>query len=331
MKAAVLDEPGKLRISEVPDPEPNNKEVLIKLHSCGICGSDVKIYEGHWTIPLPRVLGHEFSGEIVATGKEVRDLKVGDRVTVDPNEACGECEYCRTDRPHFCPNMIDHGILVDGGFADLAIAGEKATYKLPDSVSFEAGSFSELLSCCVHAINKAELKIGESVAVFGGGPAGQILHQLARQAGASSVTLFTHSKEKLELARKLGVTEALNPDDVNLQDFAFDCVIDAAGSKKVFEDGLKIVNKNGRFMLFGQAPEGEKGEVDLFNFLLLEASIIPTFINPFTTSQAVRLLESQQVDVESLISHTLSLDDIQKGFDLKLDNVPGTMKVLVQP
>ena len=331
MKVAILDAPGKLKFTELPTPEINDKEVLIKVDCCGICGSDVKIYQGKWTIPFPRVLGHEFSGEVVDVGQHVNGFQPGDRVTVDPNEACGECEYCRTDRPHFCPNMIDHGILVDGGFAELAKAGEKAVYKLPENVSYSEGSFTELLSCCVQGINRSHIQLGELVAVFGGGPAGQILHQLARLAGAGKVYLFTHSREKLELAQKLGADEVINPDDVDLEDYNFDVVIDAVGAAKVVEDSLKCLTKRGRLIIFGQAPEEEYANIDLFNLLLLEISIIPSFINPFTTEQAIRLLEQKKVDVESLISHSVALNDLQHGFDLLTEKVPGTMKVTVKP
>jgi threonine dehydrogenase-like Zn-dependent dehydrogenase len=331
MKAAVMDARETLRVADVPDPEINEKEVLVKVDSCGICGSDVKIYQGHWTIPFPRVLGHEFSGVVVDVGSGVSGFKEGDRVAVDPNEACGECEYCRTDRPHFCPNMIDHGIFVDGGLAEYAKAGEKVVYKLPDAVSLLEGSFTELLSCCVQGINRAQIRVGDSVAVFGGGPAGQILHQLASVAGAGKVTLFTHSKEKLDLARKLGASEALNPDDVSIEDFEFDVAIDAVGAAKVIEDSLKCLTKRGRLLIFGQAAEGEHASVDLFNLLWQEVTIIPSFLNPFTASQAIRLLEEKKIDVESLVSHTVSLDDAQRAFDLHTQKVPGTMKVVISP
>ena len=331
MKAAVMDTPGTLRVAVVPDPEINEKEVLIKVDSCGICGSDVKIYQGKWTIPFPRVLGHEFSGVVVEVGSQVTGLQQGDRVAVDPNEACGECDYCRTDRPHFCPNMIDHGILVDGGLAEFAKAGEKAVYKLPDGVSLIEGSFTELLSCCVQGINRAQIRVGESVGVFGGGPAGQILHQLASVAGAGKVSLFTHSEEKLKLARQLGATEALNPDDVNMEGLEFDLVFDAVGAATVVEDSLRCLARRGRLIVFGQAPEGEHARVDLFNLLMKEVSIIPSFLNPFTASQAIRLLKERKIDVESLVSHTISLDDVQQAFDLHTQKVPGTMKVVVSP
>lgn len=322
---------GILHVTEIPDPKPKDKEVLIKVHGCGICGSDVLIYKGKWTIPFPRVIGHEFSGEVVSVGKGVQEFKPGDRVSVDPNEACGECEYCRADRPHYCLNMITHGILVDGGFAELTVAGEKAVYKLPENVSLEEGSFMELLSCAVHAINKAALRVGESVAVFGGGPAGQILHQLASLGGAGQVVMFTHSPEKLDLAGKLGVTKAFNPDDVNLPDFEFDVVIDAAGTRKVIEDALIVLGNCGRLIIFGQAPEGERASIDLFNLLMKEISIITSNINPFTSSQALTLLARKKIDVKSLISHRIGLHKIQQGFDFLLQKVPGTIKVLVKP
>jgi len=331
MKAAILDAPGKLKVTEVADPQINEKEVLVKVDCCGICGSDVKIYTGKWTIPFPRILGHEFAGEVVAIGKEVKGFQTGDRVTVDPNEYCGECEYCLDDKPHFCPNMIDHGILVDGGYAELAKAGEKVVHKLPDNVSLAEGSFSELLSCAVHAIDRTGIRVGDEVAVFGGGPGGQLLHQLAAMAGAGKVILFTRSKEKLDLARKLGATDAIHPDDVKLSDFKFDVVIDAVGSRKVVETALKSIRKMGKLTIFGQAPEGEHASLDLFNLLLDEVTIIPTFINPFTTSQAVKLLGQKRIQVEPLISHSLALDEAQMGFDLHTKKVPGTMKVLLNP
>ncbi len=331
MKAAVMEKAGILHVTDLPDPTPRDKEVLIKVHSCGICGSDVLIYKGKWTIPFPRVIGHEFSGEVVSVGKGVQGFRPGDRVSVDPNEACGECEYCRADRPHYCLNMIIHGILVDGGFAELAVAGEKAVYKLPENVSLEEGSFMELLSCAVHAINKAALRVGESVAVFGGGPAGQILHQLASLGGAGRVVMFTHSPEKLDLARKLGVTQAFNPNDVSLLDFEFDVVIDAAGTRKVIEDGISVLGNCGRLIIFGQAPEGERASIDLFNLLMKEISIITSNINPFTSSQAMTLLAQKKLDVNSLVSHRVGIDEIQQGFDLLLKKTPGTVKVLVNP
>jgi L-iditol 2-dehydrogenase len=326
-----MEKVGILNVVDLPDPKPKDKELLIRVHSCGICGSDVLIYRGNWIIPFPRVIGHEFSGEVVSVGNGVQGFEPGDRVSVDPNEACGECEYCRADRPHYCLNMIVHGILVDGGFAELTVAGEKAVYKLPENVSLEEGGFMELLSCTVHAINKAALRVGESVAVFGGGPAGQILHQLANLAGAGRVVMFTHSPEKLDLARKLGVTNAFNPDDVNLPDFEFDVVIDAAGTPKVIEDALIVLGNCGRLIIFGQAPEGECASIDLFNLLMKEISIITSNINPFTSSQALTLLAQKKVDVKSLVSHRVGLDEIQRGFDLLLKRVPGTIKVLVKP
>ena len=331
MKAAIINAPGELELTQLPDPKIDDKEVLIQVDSCGICGSDVKIYKGEWTIPFPRVIGHEFSGKVVEVGGQVTKFKPGDRVTVDPNEACGECEYCRNDRPHFCPNMIDHGILVDGGFAELAKAGEKAVYHLPDNVSFVQGSFTELLSCCVQGINRAQIKLGERVAVFGGGPAGQLLHQLARLAGAATVTLLTRSPGKRELANKLGASESFNPREVDLQDCEFDVVIDAVGSAQVIEDAMTCLAKRGRLIIFGQAAEGEHARIDLFNLLINEVSLIPSFINPFTTAQAIRLLEEKKIDVDSLVSHQIRLDDVQQGFDLHVQKVVGTMKVLVNP
>ncbi len=329
MKAAIIEGPGNLRLTDLPDPRPTEKEVLLNVHSCGICGTDVQIYQGGFTIPFPMVIGHEFSGEVLKVGKEVKKIRPGDRVTVDPNEVCGECDFCRIKKSNFCTGIVEHGIQVYGGFAEFTLAGEKAVYKLPENVSLEEASFSELLSCALHAINKAQIKLSESVAVFGGGPAGQILLQLAKQAGAGEVHLFTHSDEKLNLGRKLGATEATNPNTVNLKDFKFDLVVEAVGSKKSFEDALKVIAECGRLILFGQANEGEEASVDIFSLLTREISIIPSWLNPYTFSQAIQALKDKKVDVKSLISHKLPLEDIQKGFDLMTKKEKGVMKVVI--
>ena len=145
------------------------------------------------------------------------------------------------------------------------------------------------------------------------------------------MVMFTHSPEKLDLARKLGVTKAFNPDDVNLPNFEFDVVIDAAGTRKVIEDGISVLGNCGRLIIFGQAPEGERASIDLFNLLMKEISIITSCINPFTSSQALTLLAERKVDVKSLVSHRVGLDEIQRGFDLLLHKAPGVIKVLVKP
>ncbi len=331
MRAAIIESPGSLRLIELPDPEPSEREVVIKVHSCGICGTDAQIYEGGFTIPFPMVIGHEFSGEILEVGKEVTRFRPGDRVTLDPNEVCGECDFCRIKRSNFCANVVEHGIQVYGGFAELTLAGERAVYKLPEHVSLKEGSFTELLSCAIHGINQAQIKIGETVAVFGGGPAGQILLQLAKRAGAGKVYLFTRSQEKLDLGKRVGATEAINPNMVNLDDFKFDLVIEAVGSKNSFEQAVKIIDKCGRLLLFGQANEGEEASVDIFSLLTKEISITASWLNPYTYSQAIQALSEKIVDVESLISHILPLEDIQKGFDLMRTKDKGVMKILIQP
>ena len=212
MKAAVYHGKHDLRVEEVPEKELKDNEVMIQVKYCGVCGTDIHIFNGDGgssAVTPPLIPGHEFSGVVAKVGSGVTKFKVGDRVSGDPNDMCGECYFCKNAKQHFCTNNIGVGTTVDGGFAEYVVMREKQVYKFSDSLSFIEAAMAEPISCCLHGIDLCNIKYGDTVLVMGGGPIGMIMLQLAKNAGASKVILSEPVEEKRELALKLGATRSL--------------------------------------------------------------------------------------------------------------------------
>lgn len=337
MKAAVLEAVKKLAVKDIPKPEPGSKEILVKVKTCGICGTDIKLYDGKYTAKMPVVLGHEYSGEVVETGKDVRGIKLGDRVVPDPNESCGACNWCRQAKPCFCNDLAAYGVLKDGGFAEYAMVGEKGAYVIPEGLDYESASFTEPVSCAVHCIDRASIATGESVLIIGGGAMGQILLQLAKTSGAGELIMVSRSDWKLELAKKFGATKVINARDnvlkktLDLTDGSgVDVVIEAVGTTETIEEAISLAKKSGRIVIFGFAPEGEKAGFIPFDVLSKELTIMGSWVNPYTFPRALDILAGGKVDVKTLISLKLPLDNIMDGFKAMQEKSKGFMKALVE-
>lgn len=325
MKAMVLNAPEKLEIKEMNIRGPERDEVMIRVMACGICGTDLHIYHGHEGAaknPFPIILGHEFSGVIEQIGPEVRHLKVGDRVAVDPNCTCGQCYYCLSGKPHFCENMTCYGTVSNGGFAEKCMVREKAAYKLPENVNFEEGAMMEPLSCCLHGIDLCEIKPGDTVAVIGCGPIGQIMLQLARIAGAAVVIALEPVESKRELSLRLGADIALNPIEINVKDVLaekgirhIDKVIECVGSKHTMQDAIGLVGNTGTVMLFGLTSPNEELVIRPFEDLFKkEIKVMASFINPVTSQRVINLLSSKRLNMEALITDHLTLQNAPQAF-----------------
>jgi len=340
MKAAILEKIEKLIVKDVPEPEPKNNEVLIKVNCCGICGTDLKLYKGDYTANIPVILGHEFVGEVIEVGKAIKNLKVGDRVVPDPNESCGACNWCRSAQPCFCNNLAAYGVLRDGGFAEYAVCGEKGTYKIPEDLDYETASFTEPVSCAVHCLDKAAIKPGETVAIIGAGIMGQILIQMIKNSGASKLIVISRSEWKLELAIKFGATHTIKSESCSqvkeeILDLTngrgVDVVIEAVGKIETVEESFSLVKKGGRIIIFGFSPEGKEAKFIPFNFLSREITLLSSWVNPYTFPRALQILSSERLEIKSLISMKLKLDEINKGFQAMEEKPNGFTKTLVFP
>ena len=323
MKAAVYHGPGDLRVEEVPVRKLKDNEVKIQVKYCGICGTDIHIFHGDrgcCDVTPPLVPGHEFSGVVAEVGSKVKTVKVGDRVTGDPNDMCGECYFCKNGMQHFCKNNIGIGTTVDGGFAEYVIMREKQVYKVSDDLSFIEAAMTEPISCCLHGIDLCNIKAGDTVLVIGGGPIGMIMMQLAKNAGASKVIMSEPVEEKREQALKLGATKTIDPlhEDVEavLAEYCenVNVVIECVGNVHTQADAVRFAGKGATIMYFGLAAPEESFPIRPDDIFKKELHITSSYINPYSFERAIQILESGTVELESLITNVVPLDDIADVF-----------------
>lgn len=323
MKAAVYHGPGDLRVEEVPVRKLKDNEVKIQVKYCGICGTDIHIFHGDGgccDVTPPLVPGHEFSGVVAEVGAKVKTVKVGDRVTGDPNDMCGECYFCKSGMQHFCKNNIGVGTTVDGGFAEYVIIREKQVYKVSDDLSFIEAAMTEPISCCLHGIDLCNIKAGDTVLVIGGGPIGMIMMQLAKNAGASKVIMSEPVEEKREQALKLGATKTIDPlhEDVEavLAEYCenVNVVIECVGNVHTQADAVRFAGKGATIMYFGLAAPEESFPIRPDDIFKKELHITSSYINPYSFERAIQILESGTVELESLITNVVPLDDIADVF-----------------
>ncbi len=319
MKSAVFYGKHDLRIEELPKPEPKEKEVLIRVMACGVCGTDVHIYggdKGAADCPSGTVLGHEFSGIVEAVGASVKNYKAGDRVCVDPNVLCGECYYCKNGIGHFCEEITGIGTTCNGGFSGYCVVPQSQVYKIADSTTFEEAAMTEPVACCLHGIDMCNIRPGSTVLVIGGGMIGLIMLQLARLSGASAVVLMEPVEQKRNIAKKLGADLCLNPsEDIYsvLEDHKinrFDAVIECVGLTKTIAQAIELAGNKSIVMMFGLTKPEDTVSVKPFEMFKKEIELKASFINPYTQSRAVNLIDSKKLDVSSMVGKVASLEEL---------------------
>lgn len=311
MKAAVLQGKKQLEVMEWEYPSLSAKEVIVKVKSCGICGTDQHIYHGHpgsAEVQHPIVLGHELAGEIVEVGAEVSSFAVGDRVSIDPNIYCGTCEYCRSNRAHLCNHLQAVGVTRDGGMGEYCVVPEANCYIIPDQMSFEEAALVEPLGCVLHGFKKVQLSSLSSVLIIGGGFIGQLFLQLVKQQNVQSVIVSEPADNKRELLYRLGADEVIHPSEA--ANLAVDVVIECVGRAESMELAVKSAAKGGQVLLFGVAAPETVISVSPFEIFSKELSIKGSFVNPFTHDEAISLINKNVIDVQSLISHRFTLEEL---------------------
>lgn len=321
MKSAVFYGKHDLRIEESPVPEVGELDVLIEVKACGVCGTDVHIYEGDKgaaEVTPPTILGHEFSGVVAAVGSKVTKFKAGDRVCIDPNCYCGSCDFCRDGIAHYCTDMIGYGTTVNGGFAQFCSVNERQVYLLGDNTSFEQGAMAEPAACCLHGIDMCGIKPGSSVAVIGGGMIGLLMLQLARLAGAARIALIEPVENKRDVALQLGADLVIDPihEDVEkkLKENGMtwlNAVIECVGRPETISQAISIVGNTGVVMMFGLTKPDETVSIKPFEIFQKEIVLKASYINPYTQKRALELIDSGRLDVSSMICQVCGLDSLE--------------------
>ncbi len=334
MRAAVIYNPRDIRIQDIPIPAPKSEEVQIRIHACGVCGTDHSLFVGGFPANFPVIIGHEFSGEITAVGEGVKNLKVGDRVTVDPNRVCRRCEYCRMGKEHLCQNLSSMGVHIDGADAEYCVMLESNVYVLPDLVSYEQAAFTEPLACAIRGLEMAKVHQGDTVLILGAGGMGNLITQLCALAGAAQVIVSEPIKRRRDVALENGATHVIDPfnQDVDkvlrsIRPIGADVVFEVAGNLGVQSASVYFARKGGTVVWFGCAPVDGKIEVNPYYINDSELTIVGSFNNPFASARAVRLLGSGKVRVDNLISHHIPLKEYLDVF--RLFGGPDTLKLMV--
>ncbi|ABJ65213.1 Threonine dehydrogenase related Zn-dependent dehydrogenase [Levilactobacillus brevis ATCC 367] len=324
MKALVLTGTKQFEMQDVTTPTVKDDEVLVNTAYAGICGTDRALYAGlpgsADAVP-PIVLGHENSGIVAAIGRNVTNVKVGDRVTVDPNIYCGECEYCRTDRPELCDNLSAVGVTRDGGLEESFTAPASVVYPIPDSVSLKAAATVEPISCAVHGVKLLDLTPYQKALVIGDGFMGQLFVQLLQAYGVHQVDFAGIVDEKLAFNKeKFGVTNTYNTTRDSIP-ADYDVVIEAVGLPQTQEQAVEATKKGAQVLMFGVGKPNQTFSMNTYEVYQKQLKIQGAFINPYAFEDSIALLASGQLDVESLISHEVSLEQVEDVLNGKVEHV----------
>jgi len=326
MRAAVLYGPEDLRIEEVEIPQIGDNEVLVKIKNIGVCPSDVRNYLGIYKRNIPYgkesygLSGHEWSGEIVKVGENVKGFSVGDRVVPEIIVPCGSCKFCMKGMTNLCKNKT--GII--RGYAEYAKAPAKALFKIPENVSFSEAAFSEPIAVCLHANDIISPKPGETILIIGGGPMGLIHLQISKLSGAN-VILSEIVESRLKAAKDFGADVVVNPLNEDLskvvkgltQGYGADAVIVATGSKTAIESAFKAVSAAGTIVLFGGTYPPTNIEVDPNLIHYGELKVTGSYDHlPTHVERGLKLLSQKKINVKKLISHTFPLDSLKEAFEL---------------
>ena len=331
MKAAHILQPNSATFTSAPEPTVGDDDVLIRVHSAGICGTDIHILKGEYEARYPLIPGHEFSGEVAAVGRNVTHFRVGDRVTADPNIPCNRCYFCQRNEPNQCRDLRAVGVTRHGAFAEYVTVPEGNVFAIRD-IPYNAAAMIEPLACVVWGLKQVEIQPGDSVVIFGAGPMGCLLVQAVKRAGAARIVAVDLEQWRLDMAAQLGATDTLLAGDsvaqqlMQLEPYGFDVTVDASGVPVVIENMFAYAKPRGKLWVFGVAPAGSTISFVPYDVFRKDLKIIGSFAVNRTFPQSIALIESGAIQVQPLISHQLPLEEFTRGLELAQRD-PKRMKV----
>jgi len=343
MKAAVLTKPGHIEIQELDIPTPGPDEALVRVRAVGLCGSDVHYYEhgkiGPYVVTKPIILGHEAAGEVVAVGSEVRHLKAGQRVTIEPGVTCGRCEYCKSGRYNLCPDVRFLATPpYDGAFCEYIVIRADFLYPIPDSMSYEKAALIEPLSVGLHAVSRGGLKTGETVVIMGMGPIGMMTLLAAKAAGAGRVIGVDLERFRLERALQMGADGVVNLREEDGMEAILrltggrkaDLAIETAGNGKAAQASLQAVRRGGRVVLVG-LPQEEATPLNIPYIVDNEIDIRGVFRYHNTYPTGVAVMSAENLNLDPIVTDRMTLDETPKAFEKAIKEKHSTLKIVIEP
>lgn len=342
MKVAVMLGIGKMGFEERDIPKVKENEVLVKLEYVGICGSDLHYYEtgaiGDYVVEPPFVLGHEPGGTVVEVGKNVKNLKVGDRVALEPGKTCGHCEFCKTGRYNLCPDVVFFATPpVDGVFQEYVAHEADLCFKMPDNVSTLEGALIEPLAVGFHAAIQGDAHLGQRAVVMGAGCIGLVSMMALKARGVSEVYVVDIMEKRLDKALELGATGVINgaKEDVlekvnELTDGAgMDLVIETAGTEITTRQAIHMAKKGSNIVLVGYS---KSGEMTLPMSLVLDKEL--TFKTVFRYRHiypmAIDAVAAGKVNLKGIVTDIFGLDEAQKAMDYSVNNKADIVKAVIR-
>lgn len=328
MKAGYYTGDYTYEVRDIPERNPAEDEVKIRVAWCGLCGTDIHKFQGKngaSVVVPPIILGHECSGIVTSVGPDCKYFKVGDRVACDPSYGCGTCEWCQQGLPNFC--LERHGVAK--GFSEYVYPPEQNVYHISDSLDLEDAAFTEPLSCAIHGMDLIQIQSGKTVVMYGMGAIGSLMLQLIKLSGAGKIIVVEREVQKQKLAMELGADVAVDDKQILQlsEQYNIDYVIECIGLKSTMEQAIEVAGKNAKVLLFGLGDINEPITFNQFIAYTKELSIYTSYLNPQTTHRAIRMLENGCLNTRKIISAEISLEEM--GEELKTLRYAKQGKVMV--
>ena len=344
MKAVVFEKPGRLIFTDRPKPTLGRPtEALIKVSGVGICGTDLHIVQDPPAHPAKKniILGHEFSGIIEEVGEEIHEFAPGEQVLIDPHPGCGVCSECRRSRPDCCINLYKSspepghpntiGIFSDGAMSEYVVVPRQSLYKISKDVPAQIAALAEPLACVLNATDKVKVQPSDYVVILGAGPIGLLFAMLLKSSGASKLIVSEPSEYRRKAALEAGVDFAVHPRKLEaiLEDEmpeGADVVVEAVGP--LLPLSIKIARAGGKVLQFGH-DESVAPSISVGVLLKKELTVYGSFIGRYSFEKAARVMESNKLPLEKIISHKLSLSEVHKGIDILTSSMG--LKIILTP
>jgi L-iditol 2-dehydrogenase len=335
VRAAVLRGPGDVAVEERPVPQPGQGEVVVRVRSVGVCGSDTHYYEhgriGRFVVEEPLVLGHEAAGEVTEVGPGVTRLTVGQRVSIEPGVPDLTCEQCLAGRYNLCPNMRFFATPpFDGALAEYVVVHEAFAHPVPENVSDDAAALLEPLSVGIWACRKARVTAGDRVLVTGAGPIGLVCVQAALAFGATEVVVSDVNPARLALAKELGATEVVDARETRVSDLPRPprVLLECSGYAPAIAEGIRALDRAGRAVLVGMGSDEVALPLPVVQERELE--LVGTFRYANTWPTAIALVASGRIDLDRLVTGTYRLDQTEEALTAGRRD-PQSVKAVVRP
>ena len=342
MKVAIMTGIGEMAFEERDIPKAKDDEVLVKLEYVGICGSDMHYYEtgaiGDYVVKPPFVLGHEPGGTVVEVGKDVKHLKVGDRVALEPGKTCGHCQFCKEGKYNLCPDVIFFATPpVDGVFQEYVAHEADLCFKLPDNVSTLEGALIEPLAVGFHAAIQGDAHLGQKAVVMGSGCIGLVSMMALKARGVSEVYVVDVMDKRLEKAMELGATGVINGAKEDVAERisqlthgeGVDLAIETAGTEITTRQAIQVVKKGSVIVLVGYSKTGEM-TLPMSIVLDKELTFKTVFRYRHIYPMAIDAVASGKVNLKGIVTHEFTLDEVPKAMDYSMHNKADIVKAVIK-